>query len=91
MANLFTKQPVRTPREDYEQKYNSSRGQLLFVLAMTVINIVLLVSKSDLYFLFSAFIPYFLVDLGMYMCGMYPSEYYLEDGFDYFLFSTYFF
>ncbi len=62
-----------------ETKYNNSRMNLLLVVAFTAINIVLLVTKSDTYFLFSAFIPYAMVTLGMMLCGMFPEEYYGED------------
>ena len=41
-----------------------------------MINVVLLVTNSDTYFLFSAYVPYLIADLGMLFCGMYPSEYY---------------
>ncbi len=62
-----------------ETRYNNSRMNLLLVVAFTAINIVLLVTKSDTYFLFSAFIPYAMVTLGMMLCGMFPEEYYGED------------
>ena len=62
-----------------ETKYNNSRTNLLLVVAFTAINIVLLVTKSDTYFLFSAYIPYVLVTMGMMLCGMLPEEYYGED------------
>ncbi len=62
-----------------ETKYNNSRHNLLLVVVFTVINIVLLITKSESYFLFSAYIPYALVTLGMLLCGMFPEEYYGED------------
>lgn len=36
----------------------------------------LLVTNSDRYFLFSAYIPYTAATLGMILCGKYPLEYY---------------
>jgi len=66
-------------RRDLETRYQNSRVNLLFVVLFTVINVVLLVTQSDTYFLFSAFIPYVLVSLGMILCGMYPQEYYGDD------------
>ena len=83
MANLFSKKPnVQTlsPRQKYEQKYNTSRHNLLLVFAFTLINIILLATNSNMYFLFSSFIPLYITDLGMFLCGSYPEEYYIEAG-----------
>ena len=66
-------------RQDLENKYKNSRANLLIVVVFTIINIILLITKSDTYFLFSAFIPYVLVTIGMSICGMFPSEYYGEE------------
>ena len=66
-------------RQVLETKYKNARGNLLVVLAFTAINIVLLVTQSDTYFLFSAYIPYALVSVGMILCGMFPAEYYGEE------------
>jgi len=68
-------QPV-TQRQKLEGRYASSRHNILLVLVFTVVNIILLVANSNTYFLFSAFIPYAIVDLGMYFCGKYPAEFY---------------
>lgn len=66
-------------RQILEAKYKNARSNLLLVLAFTVVNIVLLVAKSDVYFLFSAYIPYVLVTIGMATCGMFPAEYYTDE------------
>ncbi len=82
MANFLNKSNCnRTPRQILEAKYNGNINNILLIIVFTVINVVLLVTNSDRYFLFSAFVPYYLVDLGMYFCGMYPQEYYygIED------------
>ncbi len=79
MAELF-KQKTNAKIDNLENKYNKSIGNLLLVAAFTLINIVLLLIKSDTYFLFSAFIPYFAVDYGMFFCGMYPEEFYYDMG-----------
>ena len=78
MASLFqNNRPTPfSPRQVLEHKYNAARSNLLLVIVFTVVNIVLLAAKSNLYFLFSASIPYFLTDLGMALCGMHPDEYY---------------
>ena len=66
-------------KQRLENQFKNARGNLLLVVALTVINIVLLVTNSDSYFLFSAFIPYALASIGMMICGMYPKEFYGED------------
>lgn len=78
MANFLNKSNYnnRTPRQILEAKYKGSINNILLIIVFTVINVVLLVTNSDRYFLFSAFVPYYLADLGMYFCGMYPAEYY---------------
>lgn len=61
-----------------ENRYKGSINNLLLVVLFSVVNIVLLVLNTDLYFLFSAFVPYALADYGMYCCGLYPQEYYAD-------------
>ena len=81
MGKLFDTSPNNRPvsqREKLEKRYNSSVSNLLAVIIFSAINIVLLVTNADRYFLFSAFIPYFFVDIGMYYTGRYPAEYYYE-------------
>ena len=63
-------------RQQLERRYASARMNLLWVVLFTAINIVLLVSNSYTYFLFSAFIPYAIVDYGMIVCGKYPADFY---------------
>lgn len=77
MANSIM-QAQLSPRKKYEQKYKSSRMNLLLVVIITAINLLLLVTNRDTYFLFSAFIPYFIAGLGMYVCGRFPDEYYAD-------------
>ena len=57
-------------------RYNGARANLLLLVAFTAINLVLLVTGSNSYFLFSASVPYTLTDLAMFLCGMYPRETY---------------
>ena len=81
MAELFNnkfKEHTKSKPNNLETKYNSSINNLLLVVVFSLVNIVLLVTNSDTYFLFSAFIPYFAADYGMYFCGMYPEEYYYD-------------
>lgn len=66
-------------RQILETKYRNARSNLLVVLAFTIVNIILSVANANTYFLFSAYVPYMLADLGMMLCGMYPQEYYGEE------------
>lgn len=72
-------------RQSLEQRFHSARRSILMVVIFTVVNIVLLVTNSSSYFIFSAFIPYFITGMGMMLCGYFPAEYYegefLEQGF----------
>ncbi len=63
----------------FTQQYNAARKNLLLVVVFSAINVMFLVLDSFSYFLFSASFPYMLVDLGKYLCGMYPAEYYVGD------------
>jgi diguanylate cyclase (GGDEF)-like protein len=45
------------------------------VLGFTIINIILLVTNTNTYFLFSAYIPYLIADFAMYFGGKYPAFY----------------
>ena len=65
-------------RQVLESRLANSRNNILLVVGLTVVNIILLVTNSNTYFLFSAYIPYLLADLGMLFCGLYPSEYYAD-------------
>ena len=51
---------------------------LLLVVIFTAINMLLLVTNADLYFLFSAFVPYFIAGIGMLLCGRFPEDYYTD-------------
>ncbi len=66
-----------TPAQRLEAKYNSARHNLLIVIVFTLVNMVILLTNGGTYFLFSAFVPYYVTDLGMYLCKMYPDEYYV--------------
>lgn len=79
MAKWFNRIEL-SPREKYEQKYKASRMNLLLVIIMTAINLILLITNSDRYFLFSAFVPYYTAFIGMFLCGRFPEEYYEEVG-----------
>ena len=64
----FNKQNT-SERYNLENKYNTTRYNLLLVIGFTLVNIILLVTNSDRYFLFSAYIPYTVANFGMVMCS----------------------
>lgn len=66
-------------RQILEAKYANSRHNILLVVIFSVINMTLLLTNADTYFLFSAYVPYLLTDIGMLMCGMYPEEFYVGE------------
>lgn len=92
MSKLFQKnETLNIPEhQKLENRYKGSINNLLVIVLFSVVNIVLLVTNADSYFLFSAFIPYFLADYGMYYCGMYPEDYYYDVGEMEFLDKSYF-
>jgi len=75
--NTGFQNPIKTATE----KYFSGRLTLLLVAALSLLNVILLVSGGNVYFVFSATIPYLLVDIGMFLCGLYPESFY-EGGYD---------
>ena len=78
MANSFMKKNS-FQHKNYELQYKTSRMNLLLVVIFTAINLLLLIANADTYFLFSAFIPYFITTLGMLMCGRFPAEFYTDE------------
>ena len=69
-----------SPRATQEAKYNAARVNLLFVVGFTLVNMILTLTGSDTYFLFSAHVPYFITVYGVVFCGMMPTEFYTELG-----------
>ena len=53
------------PKNPLQQKYDSARSNLMVMIAFTLINIVMLLFKTDTMFLFSATIPYFYAILAV--------------------------
>ena len=82
MGNLFNTSVGNDPRavrQMHNTRFNAARSNLLLVVIFSLVNILLLTTNSGLYFLFSASIPYLLVDIGMLFCGRYPDEFYTGD------------
>lgn len=68
--------PRPTEEMTLQARYDVARKNLLFVVAFSLINLILLLADSTTYFLFSAYIPYILASTVKYLCGMYPPDYY---------------
>ena len=67
------------------KRAHSGRYTLLALAVITAMNIVLIGTNSDNYFLFSAAIPSILMIVSMNWCGMLPEEFY-EGGYDSYFF-----
>lgn len=81
MSKFFKNQQTAvTPRQALEMKYNAARANLLLVVAFTIINIILVLTGANTYFLFSASVPYYIVFIGSLLCGKLPAEYYEGTG-----------
>lgn len=78
MAFFGNRNPNSATVNDPYAKYNKSIANLLLVVVFSAVNIVMLATNSGSYFLFSAIIPYYVVDYGMFWTGMYPAESYAE-------------
>jgi len=59
------------------QQYRSYNYNLLAIAAFTLLNVLLVIFKSDSYFLFSAYLPYYLVLFGAVETGHLPVEGYV--------------
>lgn len=55
-------------------QYRSYNLNLLLIAAFTLINVVLVLCKADTYFLFSAYLPYWLVAFFAITTGYFPVE-----------------
>jgi hypothetical protein len=84
MGRLFTGGAANVPiRAQLENRFRNARFSLLVTVAFTVINMILCVGQNGMFWLFSANVPRFLTDLGMYFGGIYnnPTEAMLNAGF----------
>jgi hypothetical protein len=93
MSNLFGNfnDDPRIQRQALANKYSAARSNLILMVIFSAINLLMLATNAGTYFLFSASVPYIITDVGMFFCGMYPTEAY--EGFEgmYFLDKSLFF
>ncbi len=64
---MFKNTMDKNSREYLEYKVKTARNSLLIVIVFTVVNIILLLTEANRYFLFSAAVPYFFTAFGMGM------------------------
>lgn len=78
MSNLFNN-PNYIPGAEkmaLNNKYTAARSNLLLMIIFSAVNLILLATGANLYFMFSATIPYLLTDIALFFCGMYPDYVY---------------
>lgn len=76
--SFFNKQKTRTYQEHIKY-YNTARTDLLIIILFTVLNIVLLLFKSQTIMIFSACAPYIAVIMG-FMLNEGTDDIYIESG-----------
>ena len=64
------------PRTKYQNQARMALSWSLILAVLTLVNTLLVVMKMDFYMLVSAFAPYILGFLGMYLTGNCPPDYY---------------
>ena len=74
----FTDDP-KIQRQALASRYSAARMNLLLFIIFSAVNTVLLAAGTNLYFLFSASIPYLIVKIAKLYCGLLPAEYYGEE------------
>lgn len=57
---------LNSERQVAQQKYNIARNNLILMIALTILNVVVLILGSETMMLFSATVPYFAVGIGFY-------------------------
>ena len=88
MANVLSRNAGLSKREQLETRYNNTRRNLLLVAVVTLLNVVIV--KSDMYYLFSAMLPYTIAYLAALFCGVFPAEYYEGEVMEFFPMSVFY-
>ena len=65
-----------SPLDLAKNNFNAARMDILLVAVLTIVNIVIVLTGSDSYFLFSASVPFYLALYGMLLTGRFPPEFY---------------
>ena len=88
MAETRLRNGTMSRRDLLENRYNSTRRNLLLVAVVTLLNVVII--KSDMYYLFSAMLPYTIAYLAALFCGVFPAEYYEGEVMEFFPMSVFY-
>ena len=88
MAVTRLRNGTMSRRDMLENRYNSTRRNLLLVAVVTLLNVVII--KSDMYYLFSAMLPYTIAYLAALFCGVFPAEYYEGEVMEFFPMSVFY-
>ena len=88
MAVTRLRNGTMSRRDLLENRYNSTRRNLLLVAVVTLLNVVII--KSDMYYLFSAMLPYTIAYLAALFCGVFPAEYYEGEVMEFFPMSVFY-
>ena len=62
-----------------QKKCNTASVSLFLAIALTVVNVVFAFLNSYSYFYFSLYVPYFIIDFGMLLTGLYPDDFYVGE------------
>ncbi len=82
MSNLFGNfsNDPSMQRHMLASRYSAARSNILVMVIFSAFNLLMLATGAGTYFLFSASVPYIITDLSMFLCRMYPEEFY--EGFE---------
>lgn len=69
--------PVKT-KEMFARDLKISSMNILLMIALTLVNIIMIIANANTTFFFSAAVPMYLVLLFSELCGMRPAEFYEE-------------
>ena len=76
---MTNKNVIPAERQMLDRRYSNACATLLSVVVLTLLNIILLVAGNGTFFLYSAFLPYVVVTLGMFWSGRMPVEFIGEE------------
>lgn len=78
MSFIFTTTQPMNEREKLIRRATSARVNIVFLICLTVVNIALLFFDSNTYFLFSASVPFYLIEFAAFFTGSLPASAYYE-------------
>ncbi len=64
-------------KTDYEKRYQSARWDIMLLIALTTINLGVMLFSNELRYISAAAIPLFFITLGKIMCGKMDNDFYI--------------